>query len=237
VITGRTEARLQSVLNEFQNHNENMLIHVGDVVNYEGNINLIKKIIKYFGRLDVLINNAGVSTYGELEMLNCKVVDELINTNVKGAIFLYKAAISELKRTKGSVLFISSIAGFRGLPGYSIYSLSKMALTALTQSIRIENKTSGVFIGIAYVSFTENETNKSRLSVDGKLELIPKRNSRFVQSREATGKMLLHQIARKVPESTHSFIGKLSLVLCKYLPSIVNLMLTRNYQKQAGSNN
>lgn len=233
-ITGRNEARLQSVLNEFQDHTENILIHAGDVVNYEDNVNLMKRIIDGFGRLDVLINNAGMSAQGEFENLNCKVVDEIINTNVKGSIFPSMAAISELKKTKGSILFVSSIAGFRGLPGYSLYSLSKMALTALTQSIRIENKTTGVFVGIAYVGFTENENEKRRLSAKGKLEIVPTRSKRLICSREETAKMLLYQIKNKMPSIIHSFVGKLIFILCNYLPFIVSILFAKNYQKQAG---
>lgn len=231
-ITGRNKARLQSVLNEFQKHDEDILLHDGNAANYEDNVKLIGKIIDSFGRLDVLINNAGMSAHGELEMFNSNVVDEIINTNLKGSLFPTMAAISELKKTKGSILFVSSIAGFRGLPGYSLYSLTKMALTALAQSLRIENKTTGVFVGIAYVGFTENEKEKRRLSAEGKLEIVPVRNRRFVTSREETAEMILYQIKNKSPSIIHSLIGKLAFVLCNYLPFFVSILFGKNYQKQ-----
>ncbi len=232
-ITGRNEARLLAVQNEFQEHSENLLIHTGNVANYEDVVNLIVKIILRFGRLDVLINNAGMSTdFGELEIINNKVVDEIIDTNVKGALFPSMAAIPELKKTKGSIIFVSSIAAFRGLPGYSLYSLSKMALTALAQSIRIENKKTGVFVGIAYVGFTENETGKRTLSHEGKLEKVTARNKLVTRPRSLTAKILLNQIANRRPRVIHSIIGKLTFLLCKYFPIVANIMSEQIYNNQ-----
>lgn len=232
-ITGRNEARLLAVQNEFQEHSENLLIHTGNVANYEDVVNLIVKIILRFGRLDVLINNAGMSTdFGELEIINNKVVDEIIDTNVKGALFTSMAAIPEIKKTKGSIIFVSSIAAFRGLPGYSLYSLSKMALTALAQSIRIENKKTGVFVGIAYVGFTENETGKRTLSHEGKLEKVTARNKLVTRPRSLTAKILLNQIANRRPRVIHSIIGKLTFLLCKYFPIVANIMSEQIYNNQ-----
>jgi short-subunit dehydrogenase len=232
-ITGRNEARLLAVQDEFHEHSKNLLIHVGDVSNYEDVVNLIEKIILRFKRLDVLINNAGMSTdFGELEIINNKVVDEIIDTNIKGSLFASMAAISELKKSKGSLIFVSSIAAFRGLPSYSLYSLSKMALTALAQSIRIENKKAGVFVGIAYVGFTENEAGKRTLTPEGKLEKVPARNKLVTSSRSLTVKILLHQIANRKPRVIHSIIGKLTFLLCKYAPVVINIIYERIYYNQ-----
>jgi len=107
-ITGRNEHRLLAVQDEFQAYSDKLLIHKGDVANYENVVELIEKIILHFGRLDVLINNAGMSTsFGELETNTDKVVDEIIDTNVKGALFSSMAAIPELKKTLGSIIFFS----------------------------------------------------------------------------------------------------------------------------------
>ena len=232
-ITGRNEARLLAVQREFQEHSENLLIHAGDISNYGNVVDLIEKVIIRFGKLDVLINNAGMSNnFAELEITNHEVVDEIINTNIKGGIFPSMVALPELKKTKGSIIFVSSIAAFRGLPGYSLYSLSKMALTTLAQSLRVENKKAGVSVGIAYVGFTENETEKRTLSHDGKLQKVPARNKMLTRPRSVTSKILLNQIVRRKSRVIHSVIGKLTYVLCKYTPVIANKMYERIYNKQ-----
>ena len=236
-ITGRNEARLLAIKSEFQEHSENLLIHSGDVANYEDAVSIIDKVVLRFGRLDVLINNAGMSNnFADLEITNKTVVDEIINTNVKGSVYNSMVAIPELKKTKGSLLFVSSIAALRGLPGYSMYSLSKMALTALSQSIRIENKKAGVFVGIAYIGFTENEEKKRTLSNDGKPEKVPGRSKLVTRSRSQTAKIILHQIAYKKPRVVHSFIGKLTYILCKYTPALANIMYKRIYNNQKKTN-
>ena len=229
-ITGRSMTRLLTVQSELKEHAENLLIHAGDVADYDDVVSLMGKIILRFGRLDVLVNNAGMSNdFAELEIINKKVVDEIIDTNIKGALFNSMVAIPELKKTKGSIIFVSSIAGFRGLPAYSLYSLSKMALTALVQSIRVENKKAGVFVGIAYVGFTENETAKRTLSPDGKPEKVPARNKFVTRTRSETVKTLLNQIVKRRPTVIHSFIGKLTFLLFKYTPFIANKMYEQIY--------
>ena len=229
-ITGRNEQRLLAVKDEFKAYSEQLLIHKGDVANYENVGELIEKIILHFGSLDVLINNAGMSTsFGELETITDKVVDEIVDTNVKGALFPSMAAIPRLKETKGSILFISSVAGFQGIPAYSLYSLSKMALTALSQSLRLENKRSGVYVGIAYVGFTENDSRKRTFSHDGKLEKVPVRNKMITRPSSLTAKIILNQIANRRPRAYHSIFGKLIFILSRYTPFITNILYKKIY--------
>lgn len=229
-ITGRNEQRLLAVKDELRAYSEQLLIHKGDVANYENVVDLIEKIILQFGRLDVLINNAGVSTsFGELETITDKVVDEIVDTNVKGALFPSMAAIPKLKETSGSILFISSVAGFQGIPAYSLYSLTKMALTALAQSLRIENKKTGVFVGIAYVGFTENDPEKRTFSHDGKLEKVPVRNNLITRPCALTAKIILNQIAKKRSRVYHSTFGKLIYILSRFTPFITNILYKKIY--------
>lgn len=232
VITGRNESRLINTLAEFKEHSKNILIHAGDVTKFEDNLALINKVITSFGRLDILINNAGSSAYGDLERTDQRVADEIIDTNIKGVLFCTMAAIPELKKSRGFILFISSVAALHGIPSYSLYSLSKMALTGLAQSLNIENKKYGVFVGISYVGFTENETEKKTLRYDGKLENIPVRNKFFTSTRQVTSKVLLQQIANRKFAVVHSPIGKMTCFLSRFLPFVLKLFFTRNYKKQ-----
>lgn len=232
VITGRNPERLQSVVGEFQVNKNNLLTHTGNVADFDDNFLLVEKIILHFGKLDILINNAGMSAHGETEKYDSKVINEIIDTNVKGSLFPTIAAIPELKKTKGSVIYISSIAGLHGLPNYSLYSLSKMALTSLVQSLRIELKANHVFVGIAYVGFTQNEKDKIILSADGIPEKVPARNKFVTVSRTITAKKILKQIASKKTRVVHSPLGKFIFFLHKYLPFVLHKIYTTNYNKR-----
>lgn len=231
VITGRNTERLERVQNEFSEHQQNLICHAANVSDFDESLHMVEKIISVFGRLDVLINNAGISDNGELEKYNYKAVNEIIDTNIKGVLFSTMAAIPELKKTKGSILMISSIAGFFGLPGHSLYSLSKMSLTALTQSLCIENKPNQIFVGIAYVGFTKNEAEKKRISPDGIPEPIPERNKWFTKSREETARILLKQIERRKNKVIHSFLGKFTYFMTVFFPRLLFKISGINYQK------
>ncbi len=231
-LTARNQTRLEAVLREFEKYADNMLIHAGDATNYQDNVLLMEKIQQRFGKLDILINNAGMSCYGEVETLQPHVAEQVININIYGSLYPAMAAVSELKKTNGSILFVSSIAGFHGIPGYSAYSLSKMALTGLVQSMRTELKSANVFVGIAYVGFTENEEEKKTLSPQGQLEKVPPRPKRLTASRETTARLLLQQVMDQKHAVSHSFLGAFTNILSRYLPSALTYFLARNYHKQ-----
>lgn len=233
VITGRNTARLAALEKHWEKHAAAMLLLAVDVADEAGQQKLIQAIQERFGRLDVLINNAGMSAYGDLAQTDAEVIRTLIDTNIKGVLFTTKAALPLLRESQGRVLFISSLAGLYGLPGYSLYSLTKMALRAVRQSLQAELAKSGVYVGIAYVGFTENETDKRTLNAKGEGEAVPPRSARITFSREQTARLLLNQIAQKKAVQIQGKMGKATYFLAQYFPGILRWMLAKNYQKQA----
>lgn len=231
VITGRNTERLELVKEEFSEFQNSFLLHNGDITDYENNKKLIKDTISHFSRLDVLINNAGLSCFGEIADINPEVAKQIIDTNIYGSLYPSMLALPELQKTKGSVLFISSVAGFHGLPGYSSYSLSKMSLKALAQSMRIELKSKKVFVGISYVGFTENEEDKKTLNGNGVWVDVPKRPKLFTASRQQTAMKILCQIKNKKHSDIHSFIGNFTNILNSFMPSVLGGVFQMNYNK------
>lgn len=233
IVTGRNQERLNSFQQEMAGFEEQLMIHQANVADHQENILLVNAIIARFGRLDVLINNAAMSTdFGEVEYIQPKVIHEMIDTNIKGSMFASMAAIPEIKKRQGSIIFISTIAAFRGLPAYSLYSLTKMALTSLVQSLKIETKKDQVFIGIAYLGFTENEPDKRTLSHDGQLVKIAERNKLLTSTRLQTAHRILTQIANRKARAIHSPLGKITYVISNYFPFLAGLIHTRIYNKQ-----
>lgn len=235
VINGRDEEKLKATEKEFEDHTANLLTIAGDITDYNTCELLIQGTIDRFGRLDILITNAGLSCFGDVETMKHQIARQIIDTNIYGTLFPIMAAIPELKKTSGSILLISSIAGLHGLPGYSAYSLSKMSLTALADSLTIELKSYGIYIGIAYLGFTENEKTKRTLSPEGNLEEVPIRAKRFTSTREVTAEKILRQISFRKNKSIHSSLGKGTYILNKYLSPVINIFLTHNYRKSISS--
>lgn len=230
VFTGRNENRIEELKKELIHYKGSFIIHRGDVNNMDDNKRMVEDTLRTFGRIDILINNAGMSCYGSVDKLKIEVVKEVIDTNIYGSLFPVMAGMNELKKSKGSILFISSLAGFQGLPGYSCYSLSKMALKPLAQSLSIELKNENVSVGIAYVGFTENEKQKRTLSPNGILEEVPLRPKSVTNSRRVTADKILHQIRKRKRTSVHSILGKISYKMNLLFPGMVNRLLAWNYK-------
>lgn len=232
VLTARNEERLLGVQKEFEQYKDRMLIHTGDVANYEDSELLMEKIHGQFGKLDVLINNAGISCYGEMEKLQPEVIKQVVDTNIYGPVYQTMTALKKFKSSLDSVLFVSSIAAFHGLPEYAAYSFTKKALYTLAQSLRMEVAGEKVFVGIAYVGFTENEKQKIILSPEGEKESVPVRPKILLSTREETARKILKQIERRRFSETHSLIGKLLFFMSKYFTSPLGFLMRRKYMKQ-----
>lgn len=233
VITGRTLSKLEQVQSDLNIHEDDILLHAGDVIDVESNNQMVSNALTKFGRIDVIINNAGLSAFGSLDSIQLDVYKKVIDTNLYGSIIPTKACLDALKASKGSVLFVSSIAGLTGLPDYSAYSVSKMALRSLSHALRIEMHKHDVFVGICYVGFTENETQKQTYTPEGELVQVPERPKILTSPRSKTAKKMLKQIARKRYSVNQSFLGKIVMFLSKVFPATTAYIMRSKYKPQA----
>ncbi|WP_310555623.1 SDR family oxidoreductase [Flavobacterium sp.] len=120
--------------------------------------NTITQIIQKSGRIDVMINNAGVGITGPLEEIPTAEIKNNFETNFFGPIEVMKAVLPQMRAQKsGLIINITSIAGYMGLPYRSIYSASKGALEIITEALRMEVKSFGIHItNIAPGDFATN---------------------------------------------------------------------------------
>jgi short-subunit dehydrogenase len=225
VLTGRNQSKINSLKSELESYKDNVLILKADITSQKDNLMVIKETVSFFGGLDVLINNAALSAQGHLSDTSDNVIHQLIDTNIKGVLFLTKYAIPELIKSKGSILFISSIASFYGLPNYSLYSMTKSSLTALSESLRLELKQNNVFVGICYLGFTENEPAKQTFNSDGTLIVVPKRNKLLIASRNQSVKKILRQLVKKRTRRITSWLGIMLLIASKF-PTLITLFFS-----------
>lgn len=118
-----------------------------DVRNSNSIKSCIEEVIRLEGRIDVLINNAGVGITGPLEEIPMDEIKNNFDTNLFGPIELMKAVLPHMRAQKsGLIINVTSIAGYMGLPFRSVYSASKGALELITESLRMETKSFGVHI-------------------------------------------------------------------------------------------
>lgn len=232
VINGRNEARLLETRQALREKGFDAVAVAGDVSVFEDCRKLVDETLKAYGRLDILINNAGLSLEGEVEHADPDAARRIIEVNILGCVYPTQAAIPHLKKTGGSVLFISSLAGIYGLPNFSMYSASKMALTALAQSLKIELGGTGVHVGIAYVGFTENEPGKMVYNTDGSLVALPKRENVKVEPVGKAARRIIRMAEKRIYRSTFSSLGLLLSAINRISPSLVGMILSISYKKR-----
>lgn len=208
-----------------------MLAVTADVATNEGSRSLVAACVQHFGRLDIIVSNAGMSAYGELEKTAPTVIHEVIDTNIKAAALVTHFALPHLSRCGGSIVLVSSLAGIHGLGGYSLYSASKMAYTALGQSLQKELKHRGIHVGVVYLGFVANENSKRTLNAAGELEPVPERKQMKVDSRENAAQLILNCVYKKKCVVVHTIPGKLNYLLSRYFPGLVRWILQKVYRR------
>jgi short-subunit dehydrogenase len=138
-----------------------------DVSKEEDCAELVKQAINTFGKIDILINNAGLSMRALFKDLDLSVLKNLMDVNFWGTVYCTKYALPEILKTKGSIVGVSSIAGYRGLPGRTGYSSSKFAMNGFMESLRTELLKTGVHVMVACPGFTTSNIRVAALAKDG----------------------------------------------------------------------
>ena len=139
IIAARNDSEIKETMDELKKMDSKAIaIHV-DVRNEEDVKNLVSRAIDEYGRLDILINNAGVAHKKRLEETTMEKYNEIMDTNLKGVFLCTKYTIPHIRKSKnGKIINISSVAGLHGIPELSVYSASKFGVNGLTESIASE---------------------------------------------------------------------------------------------------
>lgn len=158
VLTARREERLREVKEKCEALGVKVVYYVGDIRLEETAINTINTAINEFGKIDILINNAGI---GKLISLTDSTIDdyyELMDTNVFSSfIFSKYATVEMLKRQKGNIIFVSSVTGHIGHEDETIYTMTKFAQRGLSQAIDKELRNQGIKTCVVCPSATKTE--------------------------------------------------------------------------------
>jgi NAD(P)-dependent dehydrogenase (short-subunit alcohol dehydrogenase family) len=218
VMTARGESRLRDSERKLREAGHEVIAVAGDVGDWEDARKMVDAAVSGFGRLDVVINNAGVSMRGDFVELSPQVCRDIERTNLTGCINVSKAAINHLVEWKGQLVFISSIAGLFGLPGASIYCATKKALTGFTESLRLELLPKGVNVGVVYLGFTEHDPEKRIIAADGEL-VLPDRPAHHSQADAA--KLIVRMLERRKKQVVMTPVGVLGSVVYRISPGFI----------------
>jgi 3-oxoacyl-[acyl-carrier protein] reductase len=144
-ITGRNKERIEEAANKLKGVGEGEVLPIqADVSDYDAQQDAVKQVTEKWGSLDYFIANAGVGHFASIEELTVEQWHETIDTNLTGVFYSIKAAVEELKKTKGYFITISSLAGTNFFAGGSAYNASKFGLTGFTQAIMLDLRQAGI---------------------------------------------------------------------------------------------
>lgn len=130
----------------------------------------IESTIKTFGGIDILINNAGISMRALVKDVDVDVMRKVMDINFFGAVYCTKFALPSITERKGTIVGISSIAGYRGLPGRSAYSASKFALQGFLEALRIELLDDNVNVMWVSPNFVTSNIRNAALDSQGQAQ-------------------------------------------------------------------
>nr|WP_298929322.1 SDR family oxidoreductase [uncultured Erythrobacter sp.] len=147
----------------------------GDVSKSEFANEIVAAAVEKFGGLDTLVNNAGVADQGLLHKTSDEAIDRVIDINVKGVLYLSRAAIPELIKTKGSIINISSVSGIGGDSMLPVYNASKGAVTNLTRGLALQLGAMGVRVNTINPSVTRSDMVEGILGNEGAMKMVMNR--------------------------------------------------------------
>lgn len=234
-IGARNIEELDAIANDLVNRGIEVIPVKTDVTSETDCKNLIDKAVNRFGQIDILINNAGVSMRALFKDVDLKVIHHLMNVNFWGTVYCTKYALPYLLNSKGSVVGVSSIAGFHGLPGRSGYSASKFAMHGFLETLRIENFKNGLHVMIAAPGFTATNVRFSALTADGTPQGMSPRNEKNMMLPEEVAKIIVKGVVKRRRNIIMGTEGKISVLAQRILPNIIDRLLYGYMAKEPNS--
>ena len=155
VLNGRREHKLRETLAGADA--TKALVHSGDVSNEEYVKSLVADTVRTFGKLDVLVNNAGSAVFGPFEQVTTEIWRQTMSVDVDSVYFASREALPHLLKTKGSIINLSSASGVGGDWGLSAYNAAKGAVTNFTRALALEYGSRGVRVNAVAPSLTSTE--------------------------------------------------------------------------------
>lgn len=225
-----TCARNQDKLYDLQVSHSSRPLHciVADVSKYNDCKLFIDSTIKQFGGIDILINNAGISMRAELVDAEPEVFQKVMDINFFGAVYCTKLALSSIIERKGSIVGISSIAGYRGLPGRSGYSASKFALNGWLEAIRTELAEKQVNVMWVCPGFTRSNIRHTALDSHARTQgESPLDEAKLMSAEECAGH-IIRAIEQRKRTLVLTWKGKQTVFINKFFPAWAD-KLTRKY--------
>lgn len=214
---GRNENKLSLLVAEFPT--SNLYTAQVDVSKQDQSEAFIKQVVDNWGRIDVLINNAGISMRALVSEVSVQTLQNVMDINFWGTVYCTKAALPSIKQNKGVIVGVSSIAGYRGLPGRSGYSASKFALNGWLEALKTELYASGTHVMWVCPGFTTSNIRNAALDKNAKAQGESPMDEGAMMSSEQCATHIIHAIEKRKRSLVLTFTGKRTVFMNKFFPA------------------
>lgn len=198
---------------------------VADVSNENDCRRFMEMTIKVFGGIDVLVNNAGISMRALLREAGTDVFRKVMDINYFGALYCTRYALDSIIERKGTIVGVSSIAGYRGLPGRSGYSASKFALQGWLEAIRTELLHDGVHVMWVCPGFTSSNIRNAALNKDADSHGETPMDENKMMPADVCADHILKAIRKKKRTLVLTFTGKRTVFMQKFIPGLADKLV------------
>ncbi len=231
-VAARDAARLEGVAAECRQRGARALAVPTDVGDEARCRALVERAAAEYGRIDTLINNAGITMWARFEeMQTLAPYEDIMRVNYLGSVYCTYYALPHIKRSRGRLVAVSSLTGKAGVPTRSAYAASKHAMAGFFDTLRIELMGTGVSVTIAYPDFVATEIRERAFGADGKpLGASPIRESR-VMTADACARLILEAAASRKREVVMGARGRLGVWLKLIAPGLVDRIALNAIQK------
>ena len=235
MLAARSSERLSAIVADLKAKSLEASFVKTDVTVEEECRNLVEKTVERYGSLNILVNNAGISMRASFNDVNLKVLHRLMDVNFWGTVYCTKYALPYLVANKGSLVAISSVAGFHGLPGRTGYSASKFAIHGFMETIRIENLKEGLHVMILAPGYTESEIRKHALTGDGSEQGSSPRIEDKLMSPQHVAKWVLKGIRKKKRNKILTWEGRFTALFQRIVPTLIDRGYYYSISREPGS--
>lgn len=235
VFTGRNELRMKETAESLSNLGIENLPLILDSASPEDNKLMVEETIKRFGRIDLLINNAGISMRAMFEEVDLNVFKQVMDINFYGAVYATKYCLPYLLLSKGGIIAVSSINGRRATPARTAYSASKYAMEGFFEALRMEVMKRGVHVLVALPGFTASNIRNAALTADGSVQGDSPRDEGNMMTSEEVAKAILKAYKDKKRDLVLTTQGKLAVFLNKWIPGIMDKIVYNQMAKEKDS--
>ncbi len=226
VLLDMQEKSMISLVQELKIKGEDYLVLALDITDEAKVKEAFKTIIDKFKSIDILINNAGISQISLFEDTNLDIFKKVMDVNFYGTVYCTKYALPHLKKSKGQIIALSSVAGFSPLYGRTAYSASKHALHGFLNSLRTEEKENGIDVLLACPSFVKTNIEKRTFNKDGK----PFGEKKGTPGQLMTPEYVVSEIIKGIENKKNiiyiSRISKISRLISFFFPKIFEKKMT-----------